>query len=184
MRQNGVRSNVRFPYGSKGMKKGGKRIIFVPSSLAYGNRGAGNIIPPNTNLIFEVEIVDISPPNYKKISVNELFASDKDEYTLIDIRTKNEWVKTGIIEGSYKITAFDTSGNFNHNFIKEFETFVNKTNSKVVFISEKGEISSILANGFVNKLGYKNIFSLDGGILGWFDKINQKSKVKFKHHQL
>ncbi|MDR0367714.1 MAG: FKBP-type peptidyl-prolyl cis-trans isomerase [Bacteroidales bacterium] len=43
------------------MKKGGKAILVLPSSLAYGERGAGNI-PPNTPLVFEVELLDIRLP--------------------------------------------------------------------------------------------------------------------------
>lgn len=38
-----------------------KATIFIPSKLAYGERGAGNIIPPNSNIIFELEIVETPP---------------------------------------------------------------------------------------------------------------------------
>jgi FKBP-type peptidyl-prolyl cis-trans isomerase len=45
--------------GVPGMKVGGKRRLSIPSALAYGSRGAGNVIPPDSDLIFEVELVDI-----------------------------------------------------------------------------------------------------------------------------
>jgi cyclophilin family peptidyl-prolyl cis-trans isomerase len=43
------------------MSYGDKAVIFIPSKLAYGESGAGGVIPPNTNLVFELEMFEKQP---------------------------------------------------------------------------------------------------------------------------
>jgi cyclophilin family peptidyl-prolyl cis-trans isomerase len=51
-----------FIEGLNAMSFGDKAVVFIPSKLGYGERGAGNVIPPNANIIFEIELLEGIPP--------------------------------------------------------------------------------------------------------------------------
>lgn len=50
-------------HGVRGMKVGGERTLIIPPAMAYGARGVGKIIPPDSTLIFDVELVGIQEKN-------------------------------------------------------------------------------------------------------------------------
>ena len=66
--------------------------------------------------------------------------------------------------------AFDKNGNFFPDFFDKYKENV-QIGEKVIFISQNGDISSILANGFVEQLNQSNIYHLKGGVSG-LEKIN------------
>ncbi len=50
-----------FIEGLNQLSFGDKAIVYIPSKLGYGERGAGNVIPPNSNIIFEIELLEAAP---------------------------------------------------------------------------------------------------------------------------
>ncbi len=50
-----------FAEGLNLLNIGDKATLFIPANLAYGERGAGNVIPPNSNIVFEIEFLEGTP---------------------------------------------------------------------------------------------------------------------------
>lgn len=48
--------------GVQGMRVGSQRRLLIPADLAYGDRGAGGVIPPGASLVFDVELLGIEQP--------------------------------------------------------------------------------------------------------------------------
>ena len=55
-----------FLEGVNTLSFGDKAVLFIPSNLGYGERGAGGVIPPNANIIFEVELFEAAPASMQK----------------------------------------------------------------------------------------------------------------------
>jgi peptidylprolyl isomerase len=45
--------------GVEGMREGGRRMLTIPSELAYGSQGAGNVIGPDETLVFVVDLLEV-----------------------------------------------------------------------------------------------------------------------------
>jgi len=157
-----------FEQGIIGTTKGTKRKIKIPAELAYGEKGGGDVIPPNTDLIFEFEIIDVLDPHYKMINSDELVEKIDNNAVALDIRLENQWEK-GVIEGTFQETAFNKDGKFNVYIMDKVRALAaeESQNIEIVFISHDGETAAILGNAFAEDLGFKNVSVLKGGILQW-----------------
>ena len=169
-----------FEKGIIGTTKGTKRKIKIPAELAYGEKGGGDIIPPNTDLIFEFEVIDVLDPSYKSVSSDELIDMIENNAVALDIRTEEEWDKTGVIKGSFPETAFDKNGKFQVYVMDKIRALAAAQSQDVnlIFISHDGETASMLANSFSEDLGFTNISVLEGGILQWLKESKKLSSHK------
>jgi peptidylprolyl isomerase len=157
-----------FERGIMGTTKGTKRKIKIPAELAYGEKGGGDVIPPNTDLIFEFEIIDVLDPHYKMINSKELIKRIDENAVALDIRLENQWDK-GVIKGTFQETAFNKDGKFNVYLMDKVRALAaeESQNIEIIFISHDGETAAILGNAFAEDLGFTNVSVLKGGILQW-----------------
>ena len=157
-----------FEQGIMGTTKGTKRKIKIPAELAYGEKGGGDVIPPNTDLIFEFEIIDVLDPHYKMIDSEELIKKINNNSVALDIRLESQW-ENGVIKGTFQETAFNKDGKFNVYLMDKVRALAaeESQNIDIVFISHDVETAAILGNAFAEDLGFKNVSVFKGGIVQW-----------------
>lgn len=157
--------------GVEGMKVGGKRELIIPPDLAYGKTGAGGVIPPEATLKFKIALLSVTPPKYYNIdnaSLKKLLAKG---IKILDLRRRDEWDKTGVVKGSHKLTAFDSTGNFVRSFPAEFQKFSGR-DDPIILICRVGNRSSNLANMLVEQVGYSKVYNVTEGIVKWIKDGN------------
>jgi len=87
---------------------------------------------------------------------------------VIDIRTQKEWKETGIIKNSKTVTFFQPNGSYDLNaFLNQLKKMKIDKNTPFILVCRSSSRTKLLGNFLSNKLGYKNVYHLQGGIINW-----------------
>ena len=165
--------------GVAGMKVGEQRRLTIPPNLAYGKNGAGDAIPPNATLLFDIVLLSVADAVVLGQSTPEdLIKARSSGVAIIDIRREGEWLETGIIDGANNITAFKKDGKVHPDFLQKFNSLVSTKQTPVLLYCRTGNRTTRLGNAIIEQLGFTNVSHLSGGIVRW--KKEGQTTVKYK----
>lgn len=123
-------------------------------------------------LIINLLFAPFAFPDVIEIGNIELKSLLQKKIPLIDIRRKDEWKSTGIVENSILMTFFDKNGKANTNeWLKELNKIANK-NDPVILICRTGRRTGIISKFLSEKVGYRLIYDVTDGITDWIKKGN------------
>ena len=123
-------------------------------------------------LIINVLFVSLAFSDVIEIGNIELKSLLQKKIPLIDIRRKDEWKSTGIVENSILMTFFDKNGKANTNeWLKELNKIAKK-NDPVILICRTGRRTGIISKFLSEKVGYRLIYDVTDGITDWIKKGN------------
>ena len=86
---------------------------------------------------------------------------------VVDVRTAGEWAQSGVVEGSRTITYFDEQGRSDPGTWMQAFSKIAQPGDDVVIICRSGARSSKVAAYLDQQKGYRRVFTVEGGVIGW-----------------
>ena len=105
-------------------------------------------------------------PPYNNLDNKQLKTMLEKNVPLFDVRRPDEWLQTGVVEGSQLLTFVDERGKLKADFLARFTATVDK-NEPVILICRTGNRTSALARHLVEKMGFTQVYNVRNGITEW-----------------
>lgn len=113
----------------------------------------------------------------REITPMKLQESISKGVAIIDIRRVDEWKDTGVIENSNKLTFFDDVGKYDLNdWMSKFQKIVTDKNQPFILVCRSANRSGIVGAFLNEKLEYKNVYHLKGGMNAWLSQNGKTVK--------
>mgnify|MGYP000173190186 CR=1 FL=1 len=113
----------------------------------------------------------------REVSPEKLQESISKGVAIIDIRRADEWKNTGVIATSNKLTFFDTAGKYDLNdWMDKFQKIVKDKNQPFILVCRSANRTGIVGNFLNEKMEYKNVYHLKGGIKAWMAQKRETIK--------
>ena len=120
-------------------------------------------------VLFSAVIINSAFAEVKNANNQEIIALMKNGVPLIDVRTYDEWQKTGFIKDSILLTFFNKNGDSNlKEWMHELRKIVGQ-DEPVIILCRSGKRSGIVSNILSDKMQYSNIYNASSGIIGWIN---------------
>jgi rhodanese-related sulfurtransferase len=116
---------------------------------------------------------------YTNISNYELEQLSSEDAIVVDVRLEDEWIQTGIIKNSKTVTYFDKNARpMMKDFLKSINTITANDKLRPIIVMCRSGQRSVFASEALDKAGYKQVYNLKYGILGWMS--DGKKLVKYQ----
>ncbi len=129
-----------------------RKIVFALLSLVFGWAA------------YAGELVNLAP--------NELRAMQARGALVVDVRTPEEWSKTGMIPGSKGLTYFDSTGAYDKDgWLRQLQPLLaTSPGQPVILVCRSGHRSATVGKMLVDEAGYAKVYQLEKGIRGWSEE--------------
>ena len=124
----------------------------------------------SSHLLNAAELTNLTPDQLN----NDL----TEEALVIDIRTPQEWQKTGVIPGSHPLSFFDQNGKYNtQQWLAEVQKLQSSPDQEIILVCHSGGRSGRVGNLLSEKLNMPNVSHLQNGISSWIKEQRPTEKV-------